>query len=188
MILPLGAWALEQACAQAVVWQRLGVERMPSIAVNVSARQFLQSDFATQVKAILQRTGLAPNMLKLELTETLLVQDVDATAAKMQELKQLGIRFSLDDFGTGYSSLSLLRKLPLDQLKIDQSFVSRIEHDEGDDKLVQSIIALGKKLGMNVLAEGVEERAQERILSEHGCDEFQGFLYGRPEPAQRFRQ
>ncbi|SNS99865.1 PAS domain S-box-containing protein/diguanylate cyclase (GGDEF) domain-containing protein [Noviherbaspirillum humi] len=187
VIVPLGAWVMERACAQAAAWQQAGNRPLQSMAVNVSARQFLQANFADMVQGVLQRTGLDPNLLKLELTETLLVKDIEGTAIKMAALKRLGVRFALDDFGTGYSSLSLLRKLPLDQLKIDQSFIQRIEHDDGDDKLVHSIIALGKTLKMNVLAEGVEKPAQERILSRHGCDEFQGFLYGRPEPASQFR-
>ncbi len=182
LILPIGQWVLHTACRQLRAWadhpQRAGL----SIAVNVSARQFRQEDFVAQVRGVLQDSGADPRRLKLELTESTVLEDVEATIRRMQELRALGVRFSMDDFGTGYSSLQYLKRLPLDQLKIDQSFVRDIIADSDDAVIVQTIIAMSHALGLEVIAEGVETREQQRILLEQGCRSYQGYLFGRPLP------
>ncbi len=188
-ILPLGRWVLQTACQQMAAWTDMGLQAI-RVSVNVSPRQLRSPDFVDDVRAALSRSGIDPRCLKLELTESMLVTDVDETAEKMRALKAIGVRFSLDDFGTGYSSLSILQQLPLDQLKIDQSFVHRIGSDEnnGDAAIIQSIITLGKSLRMRVIAEGIETRSQHEKLSELGCDEFQGYLHGTSLPAAEVRE
>ncbi len=182
-ILPLGRWVLQQACAQLAAMQAAGL--MPLvISVNVSPRQLRSPEFVGDVRFALESTGAAASQLKLELTESMLVDDVEGSVLKMRELRQLGVRFALDDFGTGYSSLSLLQRLPLDQLKIDQSFVHGLDRPGNDTAVVQSIITLGKNLRMTVIAEGIETPAQQRLLSSFGCDEFQGFLHGASMSAE----
>lgn len=182
-ILPLGRWVLQQACEQLAAWQDAGRPTV-LVAVNVSPRQMRSPHFVDDVRAALASTGAPPSCLKLELTESMLLDDVDASIEKMRELKRLGVRFSLDDFGTGFSSLSLLRRLPLDQLKIDQSFVQGLDKPGDDGAVVQSIITLGKNLHMTVIAEGIETPEQHRLLTKFGCDEFQGFLHGGSMPAE----
>ena len=184
LILPLGQWVLEAACAQLVNWARQPAMKHLSVAVNVSARQFHHFDFVQQVLATLERSGANPSRLKLELTESLLLADVEDVIAKMSVLKAQGVCFSLDDFGTGYSSLTYLKRLPLDQLKIDQSFVRDVLTDPNDAAIAKAIITLGQSLGLAVIAEGVETEGQRGFLSSHGCDAYQGFLFGRPCPAQ----
>ncbi len=187
-ILPLGRWVLQSACMQLAAWTSMGL-RPIRVSVNVSPRQLRSPDFVDDVRLALRDSGANPSCLKLELTESMLVTDVPETAAKMQALKQMGVRFSLDDFGTGYSSLSILQQLPLDQLKIDPSFVQRIGRDahNSDGAIVQSIITLGKSLHMRVIAEGIETQSQHEKLRELGCDEFQGFLHGHSMPASDAR-
>lgn len=188
LILPLGRWVLQTACRQLAAWNDMGLQPI-RMSVNVSPRQLRSPDFVDEVRQALMTNGADPNYLKLELTESMLVTDVSETAAKMRALKALGVRFSLDDFGTGYSSLSILQQLPLDQLKIDQSFVQRIgsEPHDGDAAIIQSIITLGKSLRMRVIAEGIETHTQQEKLSALGCDEFQGFLHGASMPADEAR-
>jgi EAL domain-containing protein (putative c-di-GMP-specific phosphodiesterase class I) len=156
------------------------------MAVNVSALQFHQEDFADQVLAVLARTSARAQQLKLELTESLLVSNLDAVTAKMQLLKASGVGFSLDDFGTGYSSLSYLKRLPLDQLKIDQGFVRHILADANDAAIAKMIIALADSLGLQVIAEGVETQAQREFLAALGCHHYQGYLFSKPLPIQAF--
>jgi diguanylate cyclase (GGDEF)-like protein/PAS domain S-box-containing protein len=182
LILPLGRWVLHSACAQLGGWLAAGLGQV-RVSVNISPRQLRSSEFVGDVRAALVASGVPPSLLGLELTESTLLQDIEGSIAKMQELRALGVRFALDDFGTGYSSLSLLQRLPLDHLKIDQSFVRGIEREHSDHAVVQSIITLGKNLQMSVIAEGIENAAQQQWLSSLGCDEFQGFLHGRPMPA-----
>jgi EAL domain-containing protein (putative c-di-GMP-specific phosphodiesterase class I) len=150
------------------------------VAVNVSARQFKLPNFVEEVMAILDSTGARPPQLKLELTESMLLSDVEDIITKMTELKANGVGFSLDDFGTGYSSLTYLKRLPLDQLKIDQSFVRDVLTDPNDAAIAKAIITLGQSLGLAVIAEGVETEGQRDFLARHGCNAYQGYLFGRP--------
>jgi len=179
-ILPLGQWVLEAACQQLAVWSQSPVTRFLDLAVNISARQFYHPEFVDQVLAVLDRTGANPHLLKLELTESLLLNNIDDTIVKMTRLKTTGIRFSLDDFGTGYSSLAYLKRLPLDQLKIDQSFVRDILTDSNDAAIARTIVTLGNSLGLSVIAEGVETEEQLTFLAVHGCMAYQGYLFSKP--------
>ncbi len=183
LILPLGQWVLETACAQLVRWALVPETAHWTMAVNVSALQFAQADFVDQVDQALQKTGARADLLKLELTESMLLTNVDAIIFKMNALKARGVSFSLDDFGTGYSSLSYLKRLPLAQLKIDQSFVRDILSDPHDAAIASTIVALGNSLGLKVIAEGVETEAQRDFLASVGCHTYQGYYFGRPGPA-----
>lgn len=186
LILPIGQWVLETACSQLKEWQKNKLTRELVLSVNVSAKQFHQNTFASQVKAALQKSGISPKLLKLELTESILLEDFDATIATMNTLKKIGVLFSLDDFGTGYSSLQYLKRLPLSQLKIDQTFVRDIFTDSSDKAIVTTIIAMANSLDLEVIAEGVETIEQKEQLYELGCDTYQGFLYGKPTPIAAF--
>ena len=186
LIVPIGLWVLETACAQLKTWAAQPLTRELQLAVNVSARQFRQPDFVAQVRRVLELTGADPTRLTLELTESVLLDDVEYTIAMMQALKSLGVRFSMDDFGTGYSSLSYLRRLPLDQLKIDRSFVLDIDTNPNDAVIVQTIIGMSKNLRLEVLAEGVETEEQLEFLTRHGCFAFQGSLFSPPLPVADF--
>ena len=180
LILILGAWILKTACATLAAWQKTASKQHLTLAVNVSARQFRQSDFVAQVLDNIARCNIDANKLKLELTESLLIDNIEETIDKMNQLKAKGVGFSLDDFGTGYSSLSYLKRLPLDQLKIDQSFVRDILSNNNDAVITRTIIALGQSLGLAVIAEGVETAAQRDFLQQQGCLSYQGYLYGKP--------
>jgi EAL domain-containing protein (putative c-di-GMP-specific phosphodiesterase class I) len=171
---------LEQACRQIVAWAGNRRNARLSIAVNISARQFRQPEFVGDVLEALARTGANPRNLGIELTESILVDDVDGLIEKMKELKEYGLRFSLDDFGTGYSSLSYLKKLPLSELKIDRSFIRDILTEESSAAIAQTIISLSRAMGLPVIAEGVETEEQRQFLTVMGCYNFQGYLFGRP--------
>lgn len=186
LILPIGQWVLETACAQLKIWEHSVHTQHLQLAVNVSARQFHQEDFVQQVRQILSRSAINPDRLKLELTESLVHDDINDTILKMHTLREIGVHFSMDDFGTGYSSLSSLKKLPLDQLKIDQSFVRDLSSDPDDAVIVQTIIAMANNLGMEVIAEGVETEAQRSFLEQHGCPVYQGYLFSKPVPIEQF--
>jgi diguanylate cyclase (GGDEF)-like protein len=186
LILPLGNWVLETACTQLTHWAKDARMQHLTLSVNVSARQFRQPDFVPYVVDLISYTGVNPKRLKLELTESLLVDDVTETTSKMNALKAHGVGFSLDDFGTGYSSLSYLKRLPLDQLKIDQSFVRDLMTDPNDAAIALAVITLGHSLGLTVIAEGVETQAQRDYLHHQGCDAYQGYLLGRPMPLLDF--
>ena len=186
LILPIGLWVLETACAQLKVWQQNALTRDLVLAVNVSAKQFRQEDFVAQVRATVQRHAINPALLKLEITESLLLEKVDDTIATMNALHEIGVQFSLDDFGTGYSSLQYLRKLPLDQLKIDQSFICDIATNINDETIVHTIIAMAQSLNLDVIAEGVETEEQRQFLLKNGCTHYQGYLFGRPVPIEQF--
>jgi diguanylate cyclase (GGDEF)-like protein/PAS domain S-box-containing protein len=188
IIIPIGLWVLQAACAQLKRWQSRSSTRDLSLAVNVSAKQFRKTDFVDQVRRVLVETGAKPSHLKLELTESMVLENVEDTISRMRELKLLGISFSMDDFGTGYSSLQYLKRLPLDQIKIDQSFVRDIASDPNDAAIVKTIIAMTEALGLNVIAEGVETREQRDFLDLRGCHTFQGYLFGRPVPLIEFEQ
>lgn len=180
LIVPIGTWVLETACAQLKKWQSNPMTCDLSLAVNVSAKQFHQADFAKMVSIALQQSGANPAQLKLELTESLVLANIDDAISKMHELKLLGVRFSMDDFGTGYSSLSYLKKLPLDQIKIDQSFVRDLPGDHHDAAIVRTIIAMALALDLHVIAEGVETRESLDFLRDNGCHSYQGYLFGKP--------
>jgi diguanylate cyclase (GGDEF)-like protein/PAS domain S-box-containing protein len=188
LILPLGLWVLETACTQLALWSQRPEMAQFTVAVNVSAHQMRQRDFVDQVADVLKRTGANPQRLKLELTESLLVANVEEVIEKMFALKAKGVGFALDDFGTGYSSLSYLKRLPLDQLKIDQSFVRDIHVDANDAVIAKTIVALAESLGLGVIAEGVETSAQRDFLAEAGCHAHQGFFFSRPLPIDAFER
>ena len=186
LILPLGKWILASACQQIAKWAyQPGLQEL-TVSVNVSALQLMQPDFVDQVEQALEQSGANPHRLKLELTESVLVSDVAKTIDKMLALKARGVGFSLDDFGTGYSSLTFLKLLPLDQLKIDQSFVRDILIDSNDAAIAKMVIALGDSLNLMVIAEGVETQEQRDYLAQHGCFAYQGYLFGRPMAVDAF--
>ncbi len=184
LIIPIGNWVLDTACAQIKVWQGDTQTRHLTLSVNVSAKQFHQPDFVSQVQAAVEKHGINPVQLKLELTESMLLDQVDRTIETMNALKEIGVQFSLDDFGTGYSSLQYLKKLPLYQLKIDQSFVRDIAEDVSDQAIVRTIIAMAQTLNLNVIAEGVETEQQRQLLQTNGCNTYQGYLFAKPVPIQ----
>ena len=186
LIVPIGQWVLESACAQLKAWEQAPLTRRLVLAVNVSPKQFRQTDFASQVRAAVRHHGINPTLLKLELTESMLLENVEETIATMNALKAIGVRFSLDDFGTGYSSLQYLKRLPLDQLKIDQSFVRDIATNTSDKTIVRTIIAMARSLNLDLIAEGVETQEQHQRLLSKGCCHFQGFLFGEPAPIEKF--
>jgi diguanylate cyclase (GGDEF)-like protein/PAS domain S-box-containing protein len=186
LMLPIGQWVLETACAQLKAWQQEALTRDLVLAVNVSAKQFHQADFVAQVQAAVQYHAINPMLLKLELTEGMLLENIEDTIATMNALKEIGVQFSLDDFGTGYSSLQYLKRLPLDQLKIDQSFVRDIVIDSSDKAIVSTIIAMAQSLDMDVIAEGVETEEQRQFLLDEGCTHYQGYLFGKPVPIEQF--
>jgi diguanylate cyclase (GGDEF)-like protein len=182
LIVPLGAWALQEACRRAAGWQH------GTVAVNLSASQLTDDSFPRLVADALAGTGLAPDRLCLEITESVIMDDLAGARAVLGRLKELGATLAVDDFGTGYSSLSYLRRLPVDILKIDQSFVSGLEHGAPDVAIVRAILELAQGLGLRVVAEGVETQRQHDTLVSLGCPEAQGFFYGRPEPAEEFER
>lgn len=183
MILPIGEWALQAACERLALWAQQPALAGLTLAVNVSPRQFHQSCFVPQVLAALAQTGAEGRHLKLEMTEGLLLADVEDTIAKMSTLRSYGVGFSLDDFGTGYSSLAYLKRLPLTQLKIDQSFVRDVLTDPNDAAIARTVVALANSLGLDVIAEGVETAEQHALLLKAGCTAFQGYLFSKPMPA-----
>ena len=188
LILELGHWALIAACKQLAKWAQQSDMAQLKISVNVSIRQFQHDDFVGLLIAAVEETGADPCKLELELTESLLVKDVDAIIEKMLTLREIGVGFSLDDFGTGYSSLSYLKRMPLDQLKIDQSFVREVLTDSNAAAIAKTVVALAHALGLEVIAEGVETAGQRVFLANSGCDSYQGYFYSRPLPLASFEQ
>ena len=186
LILPIGQWVLQSACTQLKEWENNPLSSELSLAVNVSARQFRQPGFVKQVSELVKQTKINPSLLKIELTESTVLENVVDTINKMHALKLIGVRFSMDDFGTGYSSLAYLTQLPLDQLKIDQSFVRNIGTKSSDSMIVQTIIGMAQNLGIEVIAEGVETDSQRDFLWGAGCRFFQGYLFGRPVTGKEF--
>jgi diguanylate cyclase (GGDEF)-like protein/PAS domain S-box-containing protein len=186
LILLIGEWVLDTACAQLKAWQQDAPTQNLVLSINVSAKQFRQANFVDQVKAALQRHAINPNFLKLELVESLLLENIEDTIATMNVLNEIGIRFSLDDFGTGYSSLQYLKRLPLNQLKIDQSFIRDLATDSSDQAIVRTIIAMADSLNLGIIAEGVETEAQQQLLLDKGCTNYQGYLFSKPLPIEQF--
>jgi diguanylate cyclase (GGDEF)-like protein/PAS domain S-box-containing protein len=187
LIIPIGEWVLREACRQIQAWETVGLPMVP-VAVNVSARQFQRSDLSKFISSLLEETGLSPQSLELELTESAIVEDVPRAKVVLQKLSELGVRLSIDDFGTGFSSLSLLRWFRVDALKIDRSFVQDLPQDADDSAIILGIIAMAHSLGIRVVAEGVETESQFDFLKEHGCDEVQGTLFGLPVTGSEFAQ
>ncbi|WP_338474279.1 EAL domain-containing protein [Pseudomonas sp. MS646] len=187
LIVPLSQWVLQEACQQARTWQDQGMRPL-YLSVNVSAIDFRQRGFVEGIARTLKETGLDPTQLELEITESVLMQNIDTTVAILKAIKQLGVRLAIDDFGTGYSSLSYLQKFPVDVLKIDQSFVGDLSIDSNDAKLVSTIISLGKGLNLHIIAEGVETLAQLDFLRAHQCEEAQGYYFSKPVEPHAFAQ
>ena len=186
LILPIGQWVLNTACAQLKAWERNSLTQQLTISINVSAKQCRQADFVAQVKAAAKHYDIDPALLKLELTESILLENIEDIITTMHALKEVGIHFSLDDFGTGYSSLQYLKQLPLHQLKIDKSFVRNIAMDQSDQAIVRTIIAMANSLELNVIAEGVETEEQQEFLQSNHCNHYQGYLFGEPLPIEQF--
>ncbi len=186
LIQPIGLWVLETACAQLSTWQQQPLTRDLVLAVNISAKQLRQSDFVEQLIAVILRHEINPKLLKLELTESLLIENMRDSIVTMSALKEIGVQFALDDFGTGYSSLQYLKQLPLDQLKIDQSFVRDISSDNHSRSIVRTIVAMAKIMDLDVIAEGVETEAQRQFLLHTDCTQFQGYMFGKPVPIVQF--
>lgn len=187
LIIPIGKWVLRTACAQNVAWQKQGLPRL-SISVNLTARQFFDDNLLRDLAKILKETGMAPELLELEITESLLMRDVDKTLGILNELKRMGILIAIDDFGTGYSSLTTLQQFPLNTIKIDRSFIRNVAKSAGDKALTEAIIAMGRALSLTVVAQGVETKAQADFLRKKSCDEFQGFYFYKPVPAEEIPQ
>jgi EAL domain-containing protein (putative c-di-GMP-specific phosphodiesterase class I) len=186
LILPIGHWVLETACERLKVWSSDRRSRDLHLSVNVSARQFSQPDFVEQVAKTVRTTGAPAERLVIELTESVMLEDIAGAADKMNALKAIGVGFAVDDFGSGYSSLTYLTQLPLDQIKIDRSFVRTLPGSANDAAVAHTIITLAESLGLAVIAEGVETEAQRSFLERHGCPSFQGFLFGKPMPIDLF--
>ncbi|MEO6291739.1 MAG: EAL domain-containing protein, partial [Burkholderiaceae bacterium] len=186
LILPIGQWVLETACTRLKVWEQDALTRDLILAVNISVVQFHQVDFVAQVQSLVQSHAINPTRLKLEITESLLLKNIENAIATMSALKEIGVRFSLDDFGTGYSSLQYLKRLPIDQIKIDQSFIRDIATDSSDKAIVCAIIAMAHSLNLDVIAEGVETEDQRQFLLEQSCTHCQGYLFGKPVPIEQF--
>ena len=186
LIVPIGEWVLRTACEQARTWQQKISNSNFSISVNVSARQVIAGNFVETVRDVIEATGLRPSLLELEITERLLIRNDAAIAAALNQLTEAGIKLAIDDFGTGYSSLSLLKRVPVDKLKIDRSFVQEILLSTEDAAIAAAIISLGKSLNLEVIAEGVEEAEQADHLRQAGCPFAQGYYFGRPVPADEF--
>lgn len=188
LILDIGEWVLQRACARLAAWADSEIFGDLQLAVNVSPKQFRQADFVDRVRAAVRAAGVRPGRLKLELTESLVALDIDETVATMREIRELGVGFSMDDFGTGHSSLIYLARLPLDQLKIDQSFVCNLPGNHSDAVVAQTIIGMAASLSIEVIAEGVETTGQRAFLEASGCRRFQGYLYGAPAPIVEFER
>jgi EAL domain-containing protein (putative c-di-GMP-specific phosphodiesterase class I) len=182
-IVPIGEWVLRESCRQTRAWEKSGLPPL-GIAVNLSARQFQQQDLAAQIAGALKESGLAPHQLDLEITESHAMQDAEFTLSVFHDLQAMGVRISIDDFGTGYSSLGFLKQFPINTIKIDRSFIKDLASDPKDEAIVSAIVVLAHRLGLDVVAEGVETEAEVGILRRHHCDKMQGYFYSKPLPAE----
>jgi diguanylate cyclase (GGDEF)-like protein len=185
LIVPIGAWVLHEACRQAARWRQAG-DGLEQVSVNVAGRQIQRGDFVATVRRTLEETGLPPEALELEITESFIMEQAEQAISVLEGLRGLGVSLAIDDFGTGYSSLSYLKRLPIDKLKVDRSFVRDIPQDRNDEAITRAVLALGRSLQLGVVAEGVETTEQEDFLRAGGCDQVQGFLYSAPLPAEDF--
>ncbi|HYS76802.1 MAG TPA: EAL domain-containing protein, partial [Burkholderiales bacterium] len=185
LIVPLGKWVLHTACAQSVAWLREGLPPL-HMAVNLSARQFADEDLVKDIAAALESTGLRPELLELELTESMVIQNTERAGRVLAEIKKMGVRLAIDDFGVGYSSLTHLKRFPIDTLKVDRSFIRDLPQDAEDKAITEAIIAMGKSLNLTVVAEGVETLEQQTFLRDRACDEMQGFFFSKPIPGGEF--
>jgi EAL domain-containing protein (putative c-di-GMP-specific phosphodiesterase class I) len=185
LIIPLGKWVLKKASEQAMKWQRAGLPPI-CISVNLSPRQFSDPDLIEFLRAALQETAIPPALLELEITESMVMLHPERAIRILTEMKQMGLRIAIDDFGTGYSSLSQLKRFPVDTLKVDRSFIRDVHTDKEDQAITQAIISMGKTLGLTVIAEGVETAEQQTFLSNHACDEMQGFYFSMPAEPDDF--
>jgi diguanylate cyclase (GGDEF)-like protein/PAS domain S-box-containing protein len=187
LIVPLGRWVLKHACAQNVAWQRAGLPEL-CVSVNLSARQFNDEELLVDIAAALEESGLKPELLELELTESMVVRNPESALAVLEAVKRMGVRLAIDDFGVGYSSLAHLKRFPIDTLKVDRSFIRDIPQDPEDKAITEAIIAMGKSLSLTIVAEGVETLEQKTFLQEHACDEMQGYYFSRPLPGEQFAE
>jgi diguanylate cyclase (GGDEF)-like protein len=187
LIVPIGMWVLRTACAQNVAWQRAGLPPV-CMAVNLSPRQFSSESLLSDIASVLRETGMSPNLLELEITESMVMGNVDRAAKQLTAINQMGVRLAIDDFGTGYSSLAQIKRFPIDTIKVDRSFIREIPHNDEDKALTEAIIALGKSLSITVVAEGVETKEQQTFLREHACDEMQGFYFSKPVAPEQFAE
>ena len=185
LIVPIGHWVITTACTQAVSWLRQGLPPL-RMAVNLSPLQFQEPNLVEALARVLQETGMPPELLELEITESVMLQDLEEAAAKLTAIRDLGVRLAIDDFGTGYSSLSQLKRFPIDTVKIDRSFIRGIPTDKEDMAITEAILTLGRTLGVTIVAEGVETGEQEAFLTRHSCHEMQGFYFSRPVPPEEF--
>ena len=185
LIVPIGRWAVRTACAQSAAWLRDGLPPL-CMAVNLSPRQFTDPELVSNIVHVLEETGIPPELLELEITESTMMRDVEHALAKLSAIRQLGVRLAIDDFGTGYSSLSQLKRFPIDTLKVDRSFIRDIPTNAEDIAITEAIIAMGRSLGVTVVAEGVETAEQQAFLSTRACHEMQGFFFSRPAPPEDF--
>ncbi|MCK5508446.1 MAG: GGDEF domain-containing protein, partial [Desulfobacterales bacterium] len=187
LIIPIGEWVLRTACAQMAVWHKAGFNKI-RVGVNLSSLQFRQGNIVKTIKNILATTGLDPQYLELELTESMVMQNVEETIATLWQLKEMGLKLSIDDFGTGYSSMSYLKRFPLDTLKIDRSFIKDIMTDSSDAAITKATIGLAQGLELTTIAEGIETKEQLTFLRKQGCDQIQGYFISRPVPAEKVEQ
>jgi EAL domain-containing protein (putative c-di-GMP-specific phosphodiesterase class I) len=183
LIVPIGNWVLREACRQLKTWHDAGLPRV-SMAVNISALQFARDDFADTVAATFTECGLDPSHLVLELTESVVMEDYASVVSQMNLLRQCGVHIAMDDFGTGYSSLSYVHQIPVDVLKIDRSFIERLNDPDGTRPIVEAVIGMAQRLGLHVVAEGVETQEQQQLLQQAGCERYQGYLFARPLPPE----
>ena len=187
LIVPIGKWVLKTACAQNVAWQRAGLSPV-CMAVNLSPRQFSDENLLSDIASVLRETGMAPELLELEITESMVMGNIERAAKQLTAIKQMDVRLAIDDFGTGYSSLAQIKRFPIDTIKVDRSFIRDIQQNPEDRAITQAIIAMGKSLSLTIVAEGVETQEQQTFLRDHACDEMQGFYFSKPVAPDQFAE